>query len=702
MQTQLSEKLGQSGSVFQADQGYNPQVSTFDLSKKSSLTFSEGMKIPLDVIRCLPNDTHRLSYRWLLDVMPMVVPPQTNYKFIISAYWCALTDLWKGAETFVTKGRSANINMSIPVAKYWNPYKDDRTTLPHKSDGASSYSLTVPHGLPAYFGLNPLFISQSAIAEGYTKDAHSASYLPYANFLDSDNNAPTFTHIQYTGTGFNHLAGDGVNALIPFMYQKICRMDLPTNLLQDNKIWFPDDISNDDWRIAPDGSNLTPDGHFCPIGTTLPSDDNAISNFIPHVGAGTSSDPKENAINIWQLRYSQYGDDLATTAKPWLVRGAEQELNLDVTGATSTLFGKYVAPNVTPSAADAAAFGYNSIKDLLPYDGPMAPNPFTGVPFSISKGVSNTPTETTTIDVLGNGARLPGVNKRPGISLVKSANGNPGTYLWLDPTDVASRLGVNFSGAKVALTANTLRSLLAFSIKDEIDALTNGNYNATIRAHYGVTPKHHDFEPRYIGGTVEYLNFGSVMQTSASTSSQPLGSTAGTGSNSAGCDFGTFHCDDFGYIMVIGTVVPEVTYSTGIDRMWTDVEQEDLWYPEYSALGFQPVLNKELFVTGTDYIDNGLFGYQTRGIEYKQRRNDVRGLFALGPDKDAYFSAYNQARLFSSTPKLSNEFVTCSPQNLRRDYLAFPDLPSYRLQLACDVKSTRTLPYKSVPARFGM
>ena len=66
MQTQISEKLGQAGNIFQSEQGYNPQVSTFDLSKKSSLTFSEGMKIPLDVIRCLPNDTHRLSYRWFL------------------------------------------------------------------------------------------------------------------------------------------------------------------------------------------------------------------------------------------------------------------------------------------------------------------------------------------------------------------------------------------------------------------------------------------------------------------------------------------------------------------------------------------------------------------------------------------------------------------------------------------------------------
>ena len=68
--------------------------------------------------------------------------------------------------------------------------------------------------------------------------------------------------------------------------------------------------------------------------------------------------------------------------------------------------------------------------------------------------------------------------------------------------------------------------------------MTNGNYNSTIGAHYGIPTKHEDFEPRYIGGTVDYIQFSQVLQTSASTADSKQGNQAGIGSVTSGGSLG--------------------------------------------------------------------------------------------------------------------------------------------------------------------
>ena len=81
-QTQISEKSGATGNTFLGGIGYNPQFSGFDLSRKCSTTVSECQIFPLDFFRLLPGDKLDVSCRYILDAMPQVVPPQTNYKFI--------------------------------------------------------------------------------------------------------------------------------------------------------------------------------------------------------------------------------------------------------------------------------------------------------------------------------------------------------------------------------------------------------------------------------------------------------------------------------------------------------------------------------------------------------------------------------------------------------------------------------------------
>ena len=80
-QTQISEKMGASGSVFQADQKYNPQMSAFDLSRKLATTMSEGAIVPLDIIRLLPGDKIDYNCRFLLDALIVPLLKSVTYIF---------------------------------------------------------------------------------------------------------------------------------------------------------------------------------------------------------------------------------------------------------------------------------------------------------------------------------------------------------------------------------------------------------------------------------------------------------------------------------------------------------------------------------------------------------------------------------------------------------------------------------------------
>lgn len=622
-QTQLNSSIGASSAPFESTKGYNPPSSGFDYSRKVGTTGDVGMLMPVDCFEVLPGDEFDINCRFIVESLPMQLAPMTNYKVLVHYYFAPWQALWKGAETFVTKGRNASIELTKPSASYSDSYSDDDSLVQE----GHSYSLSSPMSLSGYLTIPPV----------YTQGSAHINYLPFTDLSGTKGE-------DYFETGNKSLSE--VCAMQAFMYQKIYRKNyLPSNLMQDNKVWFPDDISHDDWRIDYAKTNLSVDGHFVPVGHPLPSgtsEDPFISRFIP----SANSISGDNSVNIWQLRYAQYGNDYFTSAKPWLVRGEETKINLDVSGLSLS------------AAANAFSNGSGA--------GVGAGSPDASTPFELYN---------------------------PQAGYVDRANQRFKDYI--------SSITVGGAG-KATLTANTLRELVAFSVKKEIDALSNGDYNNVIYLHTGKNPGHDDYEPRYIGGTAGYIMFNQITQTSSSVSGSPLGSEAGKGSVSAGGNIGRFKADDHGYIMAIMSIVPEVTYTQGIDRQFTELGSDQVWWPEYNSLGYQPILNKEIFISGDDSVDNDLFGYTTRYSHYKSRRNVVTGLLSLSSEVDKVFGAYAQSRFFDELPKLSNQFVTISPNNVKRDYLSYLNLPAYRIQFASDLNSKRPLPYMSSPNRLGV
>lgn len=270
-------------------------------------------------------------------------------------------------------------------------------------------------------------------------------------------------------------------------------------------------------------------------------------------------------------------------------------------------------------------------------------------------------------------------------------NGRPSTPL---------QIYTDFSN--LSLTANRVRELFVLSTWQERAARTNGDYNDRIFSEFHRNPKWRDRTAMYIGGTQQNLVFSEVLQTSEDGNT-PLGTQAGRAVSAAAGNVGTFNVPDYGYIMGLVMIVPDVTYSQGLPRsLFGGISFADEYFPIFNNLAPEPILNKELYYTGDEAYDEDIFAWRERFSYMKSRSNRVAGLLALPPSVNADWASYTFARFFGDTsrPALNQAFVAMTPPTVRRDMFAVPNDPMFIVQIANGVRAVRPLPYSAKPANL--
>lgn len=113
-----------------------------------------------------------------------------------------------------------------------------------------------------------------------------------------------------------------------------------------------------------------------------------------------------------------------------------------------------------------------------------------------------------------------------------------------------------------------LRQLTRAQVELEKMARTDGSY-----FEFGLTffntkmSTSRECKPVYIGGTYSSISFTEVLQTSASTVSSALGQIAGHGISIDNQGYiGNFQANDYGIIMIVGTIMPDVYYHQGLEK----------------------------------------------------------------------------------------------------------------------------------------
>ncbi|WNK13135.1 MAG: major capsid protein [Microvirus sp.] len=240
-------------------------------------------------------------------------------------------------------------------------------------------------------------------------------------------------------------------------------------------------------------------------------------------------------------------------------------------------------------------------------------------------------------------------------------------------------------------TINDLRR--AFRLQEWLEKAARGGsrYFENILSHFGVrSPDSRLQRPEYITGIKSPIVVSEVLNTTG-TADLPQGNMAGHGVGIQSGQYGSYFCQEHGYIMGITSVMPRTAYQQGIHKTWLKRDPFDFYWPEFANIGEQEVVQREIFAFGE--TGNDVFGYVPRYAEYKFMNSRVFGEFASTLD---YWHA---GRIFDqdTPPSLNGQFVTSNPTE-RIFAVTDPDASKLYIHMLHKIKAVRAMPKFGTPS----
>lgn len=619
----------------------NAPRSVFDLSHLVTTTIDNaGLVVPISLWETLPGSDYEINVKSLVRVMPQVVPLYSRQRLYVYAFYSRCSDLWAGFQTFIRKGYSGNVVKSVPV-----PQGAFGGVMPTNPEFDSSSIKLLPCCLSDYLG----------IPQGISSFGFSCSALPYMMY--------TRVWRDYFLNKNYYLTANGTTS-----NKSLCIL--------------PDDDSR--FRLGDDGKIMS----FADVSASYISIVDLYGGFNYGYSNGTLTPSKgmswvDDTHFIQGLFYHDYPDDYFTSALPFPQRGDTPSLVVDdltlssirlsATGATGDLFYYDSASDVEIQAAGDANKRWQVLTSGTP------------------KGI-----------IYASGGSSGG-------SSVNSSL-NQGFNNWFN-SRLNSSVGSYSGSLALGITLEDLRELAVAQTILEKMARTDGSYYDFGVTFFGEPSKAAtDYRPVFIGGTYTPLQFTEVLQTSQSTPSSSSGGASvlgqyaghGIGVDQSG-QIGRVHTDDYGYIMILACIMPDVYYHQGLDKLWSRKLQSDWYLPERARLGMQPITNKEIFLQAQSVVDSdgnpvndNLWAYQDIYDEYRYRANRISGKIADSTNKSFY--PFTQARKFSTLPNWGQEFAEAS--EVRKDYLASSVEAAYSLQFDINVRAVQPVPYRAIPAEI--
>ena len=620
--------------------------SVMDLSH--SVTFPinpDGAILPICCLETLPSDSFEISVECLLrQLTPLKVPLMTNLRLNTAFYYCDNRLGWKKWDRFMTGGRSGNELYDIPRcanAFSYDIVEDEVTNLRFDLfDSLNYYDVT--EGVQ----LNPK--------------------------IKLSNTLHTYFGISlnHNGTTIGELSVDYSKELpvaFPFFdYQMICR-DYYTNVdrLKEQETNFQDfeDI----------------DGDWC-YKNLFPSDEDEIKLIDgPQHKSGFHTDDDLISQNytvgfvLDKVRYHDVRPDYFTTSKKAPMRGDAPAL----TAVTSNL----KLPSGTTINLNNKVFSGGIFQDFqnVQHGGPDIQQQFNS---SVIPGETSTPLYMTVDRPVG----------------PEAPKGTPYTAFDIGGVFTTNQDIAVTGNVSTDFTAADIRLLSQLTVWQELNMLHEPYYNDFLNAHFdGVRVGESPVEkPQYIGGTSQLISINEILQTSQSTETSPLGNQGATAMSLASNFVGRYYCNNYGFIIGVAYIVPDMVYNPAMPRVFSRRTKEDYYSPEFANLSMQATLNKEIFFSNDSEWNNSPWGYTGAFDELRSIPNRIAG--------DLLNSSYTDlqkwvlTRNFSNDnkPAMSHKFL-CLKDNV--DYTAWSvqSMPKFMLQCANYIKAVRPMPKVAIP-----
>ena len=237
------------------------------------------------------------------------------------------------------------------------------------------------------------------------------------------------------------------------------------------------------------------------------------------------------------------------------------------------------------------------------------------------------------------------------------------------------------AGASISATTPSESEMMSFTISQirqanilqkwlERNNIAGSRYADQIRATFGVLPSDAMLDRAiFLGGSSFGIYTNSIAQgvnSDKGASSNPYSGTAGADSGQTS-GFGKdslidkFTATEHGLIMVLGSIVPHATYSTGSSRMFAMSSYGDIPNPMFEGLGQESILRAELAPYSSSPDDNTVFGYVDQYAWCKYMNDEVHGLLVDGENLESFAL---QRSFDSNSAKMDSSFIT-----IPKDYL---------------------------------
>lgn len=250
-----------------------------------------------------------------------------------------------------------------------------------------------------------------------------------------------------------------------------------------------------------------------------------------------------------------------------------------------------------------------------------------------------------------------------------------------------------------------LRNALVIQHQQELDARAGTRYYEKLLSYWGIEVNPLEINrTEFIGGWSGLININNVVQSApqTSTSNTPLG-TLGALSITTGKLPKTINYSSiqYGYIIGMITVRTNITYSQGLPKYFTRINNWDIYNPNFNGISEQPIYKYELYLSQNSTDNLEIFGYNQPFASYKYKYNIASGyLSANAPD--SYYNFYTYQNALNSSPTLSNEWIQYPASALENTLLMnasnqVENINDILADFYFNVKVSRAIPAYSIP-----
>lgn len=239
-------------------------------------------------------------------------------------------------------------------------------------------------------------------------------------------------------------------------------------------------------------------------------------------------------------------------------------------------------------------------------------------------------------------------------------------------------------------TINELRR--AFRLQEWLEKNARGGtrYIENILMHFGVRSSDKRLQrPEYITGTKSPVVISEVLNTTGEDGGLPQGNMAGHGVSVTSGKYGSYFCEEHGYIIGIMSVMPKTAYQQGFPKTYLKTDPLDFYWPSFAHIGEQPVTVAEIYAY--DQAASDTFGYVPRYAEYKYSPSRVAGDFRTTLDY------WHLGRIFANAPSLNKQFIECTPEDVERIFAVQSGEDNLYCHVLHKVRAVRPMPKFGTP-----